>query len=103
MPPSKTNFLGVTFSPDDTFVYYVAQTSDQPGGALYQIPLPGGAPKKMPSGVDSPVTLSPDGKWIACFWQDEKDFRSRLVVLPIVGGEMSVIEPAAFPDHAVIG
>jgi Tol biopolymer transport system component/DNA-binding winged helix-turn-helix (wHTH) protein len=62
LPPSETKFLGVTFAPDDTFVYYVAQMPGQAAGALYQIPLLGGAPKHILSGVDSPVALAPDGQ-----------------------------------------
>src|SRR5262245_57980153 len=65
VPASDARFLGVTFSPDDAFIYYVAQSSDQTSGALYQVPLLGGVPKKMLSNIDSPVTLSPDGQSVA--------------------------------------
>jgi Tol biopolymer transport system component/DNA-binding winged helix-turn-helix (wHTH) protein len=63
--PSDVKFLGVTFSPDDTFIYYVVRQRDQTSGALFQVPVLGGAPKKMLSGVDSPATLSPDGQYVA--------------------------------------
>ncbi|MBI1762057.1 MAG: PD40 domain-containing protein [Acidobacteria bacterium] len=59
---ADTKFLGVTFSPDDTLVYYVAQPRGQATGALFQIPLLGGLPKKVLSGVDGPVALAPDGQ-----------------------------------------
>lgn len=65
VPPADARFLGVTFAPDDTFVYYVLQSSEQPTGTLYQIPLLGGTAKKMMSGIGSPITLSPDGQHVA--------------------------------------
>lgn len=58
-------YLSVTFSADDTLIYYVAQSQGQIAGMLFQIPLLGGVPKKLLSGLNSPVALSPDGRQAA--------------------------------------
>jgi Tol biopolymer transport system component/DNA-binding winged helix-turn-helix (wHTH) protein len=63
--PADVAFSGVTFAPDDNFIYYVARAKGEPVGQLYQIPVLGGAPKHVMSGVDSPVTFSPDGQSLA--------------------------------------
>ncbi len=63
--PSEVNYLGVTFSPDGSFIYYVVQDKDQPRGALYKVPVLGGTPRKILAWVDSTVTFSPDGKRFA--------------------------------------
>ncbi len=54
---------GTTFSRDGEFVYY--SLFDNPLGTLYQVPVLGGAPRRIMSGVTSPVTFSPDGKQLA--------------------------------------
>ena len=54
---------GTTFSRDGEFVYY--SLFDNPLGTLYQVPVLGAAPRRIMSGVTSPVTFSPDGKQLA--------------------------------------
>jgi Tol biopolymer transport system component/DNA-binding winged helix-turn-helix (wHTH) protein len=63
--PADVAFGGVTFAPDDNFIYYVARANGEPVSQLYQIPVLGGVPKQVMSGVDSPVTFSPDGQSLA--------------------------------------
>ena len=63
--PADVAVSGVTFAPDDNFIYYVARAKGEPVSQLYQIPMLGGAPKQVMSGVDSPVTFSPDGQSLA--------------------------------------
>jgi Tol biopolymer transport system component len=54
---------GTTFSRDGEFIYY--SLFDNPLGTLYQVPVLGGAPRRIMAGVTSPVTFSPDGKQLA--------------------------------------
>jgi len=63
--PADVAFNGVTFAPDDNFIYYVALAKGEPVNKLYQVPVLGGASKQVMSGVDSPVTFSPDGQSLA--------------------------------------
>jgi Tol biopolymer transport system component len=63
--PADVAFSGVTFAPDDNFIYYVARAKGEPVSQLYQILVLGGTPKRVMSGVDSPVTFSPDGQSLA--------------------------------------
>ncbi|MDQ3252931.1 MAG: hypothetical protein M3R15_03325, partial [Acidobacteriota bacterium] len=59
-------YQGLTFSSDGSYIYCVARKPDESAAALYRVPALGGAsPRKLLAGVDSPVTLSPDGKQIA--------------------------------------
>jgi Tol biopolymer transport system component/DNA-binding winged helix-turn-helix (wHTH) protein len=70
VPPAEVNYLGITFSPDGSFIYYVIQEKDQPKGTLYQAPVLGGTPRKIIAWVDSTVTFSPDGKRLAFVRRD---------------------------------
>jgi eukaryotic-like serine/threonine-protein kinase len=53
------------FSADGGYVYYTRVDEENPQGALYQVPVLGGTPKKILANVVQPVSLSPDGKHIA--------------------------------------
>jgi serine/threonine protein kinase len=75
VPPSPQIYIGITFSKDGTYIYYVQgelnRFADDNAGAvaaraLYQVPaFPGGAPRKVIENVRSPVSLSPDGTRLA--------------------------------------
>jgi serine/threonine protein kinase/Tol biopolymer transport system component len=60
VPPDHVQYRGVTFSRDGNYLYF---TRSEKGGAgtLYQVALPGSAPRKIKEGVDSPITFSPTG------------------------------------------
>jgi eukaryotic-like serine/threonine-protein kinase len=64
--PTETHYAGLTFSRDGDFLYSVQSEARNPSlGTLYKIPAMGGTEKRLISDVDSPVTLSPDGKQLA--------------------------------------
>jgi serine/threonine protein kinase len=66
LPPATGNIIGVTFSSDGDFLYFVRSE----GGStyrhdLYRIPVLGGAEQRLIEDVDSRVSFSPDGKQFA--------------------------------------
>src|SRR2546422_3202142 len=64
--PSWQNYYGITFSKDGNYIYYVFGEPNNPATrALYQVPLFGGASRKLIEQVASPVSLSPDGTRLA--------------------------------------
>ena len=63
--PAEVDYFGITVSPDANYIYYVTGKLNEPLRELYQVSVLGGAPKKIMSDVDSPVTFSPDGKRFA--------------------------------------
>jgi len=66
VPPSPgVGYWGATFAPDGSAVYYAMFNSDEPTRAIYRIPILGGTPRKLVSGVDSFPTFSPDAKQMA--------------------------------------
>ena len=60
VPPADVTYLGITFSPDSTYLY-LTRSDKSDVSALYQVALPGSAPRKIRDGVDSPITFSPAG------------------------------------------
>jgi TolB protein len=65
VPPTDGYFLGLTFSRDGNYLYYVKGERGSNVRALYQVPLLGGDSRQLLYDVDSEVTQSPDGKKIA--------------------------------------
>src|SRR3989442_1072207 len=66
VPPSQQNYYGITFSKDGAYIYSVLGEPINPATrALYQVPLLGGASRKLIEHVASPVSLSPDGTRLA--------------------------------------
>ncbi len=66
LPPAEGQYRGITFSRDGSYIYYVrAEKANISVGNLYQMPVLGGPSKKLIEDVDSPITLSPDGKRLA--------------------------------------
>jgi len=64
IPPSETEFYGLTFSHDGNYIYYVSQQMNRLG-MLFQIPSLGGPANKLAEDVDSTVTMAPDDKSLA--------------------------------------
>jgi serine/threonine protein kinase/Tol biopolymer transport system component len=70
IPPDSVDYEGLTFSRDSNYVYYVRREKDQIG-VLYEVPVVGGATRKLLRNVDSAVTYSPDGKRFAFIRHDQ--------------------------------
>jgi DNA-binding winged helix-turn-helix (wHTH) protein/Tol biopolymer transport system component len=63
LPPDYGDFLGLTFSPDSNYIYFVrADKNDLTVRYLYSVPVLGGPVRRLISHVDSPVSFSPNGR-----------------------------------------
>ena len=63
MPPQEYQIRGISFSPDGDYLYFLNRDPNLPNyHALFQVASLGGAPSKVLFDVDTPVTISPDGK-----------------------------------------
>ncbi|HEX4948953.1 MAG TPA: protein kinase [Blastocatellia bacterium] len=65
VPPKEATWMVPSmFTPDGGFVYYLAQDSQYPLGALYQVAVLGGASKRLLTDLRA-AALSPDGTQLA--------------------------------------
>src|SRR5262249_52407196 len=116
-PPAEVDYLGMTFSPDSNYLYYVANDfsskgSAPPKSALYQVAVIGGASRKLIERLDSPITFSPDGNRIAFVREYTDQGESALMVSRLDGTEERKLAvrklpyyfdyPAWSPDGGVI-
>ena len=113
IPPDEVEYLGVTFSRDN-FLYFTRKEKNGPG-ILYQLAWPGTNPIKLKTGVDSPISFSPQGDRFAFVRQDEATAEFMLVVSNVDGtneqvlatrkdgDRLSIYGPAWSPDgHLVV-
>jgi Tol biopolymer transport system component len=114
VPLTDAYLLGVTFSPDGNFLYYVKGGRGQSVRTLYQVSVLGGDPRQLIYDVDSAVTFSPDGKKMAFIRGYLKELRKALFIANVDGTgeeqltqrrapEFSFMEsPAWSPDGSTV-
>jgi Tol biopolymer transport system component/DNA-binding winged helix-turn-helix (wHTH) protein len=79
-PPTTSSLGGLSFSSDGDFVYYNVMTRPGSSSTLYEVPIVGGPRRKIKEGLDSPASLSSDGRQIAFVREDQSSGRSRLII-----------------------
>jgi Tol biopolymer transport system component len=63
LAPEVVQFLGISFSPDGNYIYFVrSDKSTSNYRYLYVMPVLGGSPRQLIRDVDTPIDFSPDGK-----------------------------------------
>ncbi len=88
MPPEPLQYLGLRFSPDGNYLYFVRGEPGQPVKSLYRAPVLGGTPQKLVTDVDSNITFSPDGRNLAYSVNNNPEVgKFRLVTYSLETGE----------------
>ena len=97
IPPAQVNYYpGLTFSPDGNYIYYGVWENET--NSLYQIPVLGGAKRKLITDFDSVISFSPDGKQFA-FLRGYADTReSALFVTAADGSSQRKLAVRSFPN-----
>jgi Tol biopolymer transport system component/DNA-binding winged helix-turn-helix (wHTH) protein len=97
--PATAGYLrGMVFSPDEEYVYYVAWKIDDGQLGLYRVPALGGTPRKIITGINSPVTFSPDGRRIAFTRNDDAKQTALLVTASADGTDERIIASRSAPE-----
>jgi serine/threonine protein kinase len=65
VPPVEGGLNPNTFTHDGGYIYYIRLDQQNPQGTLYQVPVLGGASKKILTNIAFPISLSPDDKQFA--------------------------------------
>src|SRR5947209_2879601 len=114
VPPDDVKYLGLTFSHDGDYLYYVRAEKTSGVGELYQVAVPGSASRKLMDGVDSPITFSPSGDRFAFvrFNKSEGEYAltlanldgtgERILATRRDGNRFSLNGPAWSPDGKAI-
>jgi serine/threonine protein kinase len=65
IPPTESELIEPTFSPDGGHIYFLKRNKNELITGVYQVPVFGGAPKRIVEDAYSSVGFSADGKQIA--------------------------------------
>jgi len=113
MPPEPLQYLGVRFSPDGNYLYFVRGELGQALHYLYRAPVLGGTPQRLVTDVDTNVSFSPDGRSLVYTVQNNPEIgKFRTVVHSLDSGEGKTLvegnvsqvigDPAWSPDGKTI-
>jgi Tol biopolymer transport system component len=80
VPEEEAFFMGSTFSPDSSYVYYGVHPAGQKMSSLYKTPVIGGEPIRLMDRLDSPISFSPDGASFAFVREDASRGESALFI-----------------------
>jgi eukaryotic-like serine/threonine-protein kinase len=80
------------FTPDGQWVVYQSYVSG--AGTLWKVPIDGGTPVKISDSKALRPAISPDGKWIACWYRNEPN-PTRIAIIPFAGGPPAKIMDVA--------
>jgi Tol biopolymer transport system component len=90
VPADEGTYLGITFSRDGNYIYFVKGEKGKTVRNLYQVPVLGGPQRKLIDDVDSPISFSRDGKRFA-FVRHSQNESAILIVNADGSGEQKLV------------
>jgi DNA-binding winged helix-turn-helix (wHTH) protein/Tol biopolymer transport system component len=109
-PPAEVSYVSLIFSADGNFIYFVRGSGNGPNegsftdrGTLYKMPVLGKSEKKLLENVDSHITLSPDGEWLAFMRRYPKQGKSSLILARTDGSGEKELATRKSPDDFLPG
>jgi Tol biopolymer transport system component len=77
--------LAPRLAPDGKTIFYWSVESDRP--SVYRVSINGGAPKPLTDKLAQNPAVSPDGKFVACYFgENENEMERQVAILPVSGG-----------------
>lgn len=90
--PAAVGYWGIAFSHDGSQVFYATKSAHEPAGRLHVVSVLGGTPRTLIDGIDSTITLSPDGRRFAYYRAGFPERgSSALLVANVDGGNPRVL------------
>ena len=100
IPAIEARYVGLTFSPDGNYLYFVRNEPQRPEiNLLYQVPTLGGAPGLLITDVDSAVSFAPDGKRFVFLRDSGAEANSKLIIANADGSNERVLAMLPLPGY----
>lgn len=91
VPPDEVQYLGLTFSPDNNYLYFTRKEKSSRFGILYRLAIPKAPPVKLKERVDSPISISPEGDRLAFVRYNNDTNETSVIVSDIAATEERTI------------
>src|SRR5438270_3475750 len=102
LPADNSDYLGITFTPDGNYVYFVRSDKMSRGYSnLYRIPSLGGTPTKLMTDLDSGVSFSPDGKQFAVYRNQPFSKQGTVFIADQDGNNVRPLYVRKFPEFVL--
>ena len=103
-PSGPFRLAGLTFSPDGNHIYFIRIPMGEQGpNVLCQVPVLGGAVRRLLTDIDTDITFSPDGKRLAFERGVPSKGECLLIVANIDGTEEEVLARHELDDRTLVG
>jgi DNA-binding winged helix-turn-helix (wHTH) protein len=99
IPPAEARYHALTFSPDGSYIYYVAITKEIPSRTLYRVSVLGGPTETILENVETAISFSPDGSRFAFRRSMSESRKSALFVANVDGNEEREVAAVRFPER----
>jgi eukaryotic-like serine/threonine-protein kinase len=100
IPAIEARYVGLTFSPDGNYLYFVRNEPQRPDiNLLYQVPTLGGTPRLLITDVDSAVSFAPDGKRFVFLRDSGADANSKLIIANADGSNERALATLPLPGY----
>lgn len=96
--PALVDYWGLTFSNDANFIYYVSWVRNASAAELYQLPVLGGTPRKLPTPLDTPISFSPTGDRFSYVVSSSSKGESYVKVASVDGDETQTVVTRRDPE-----
>lgn len=98
-PVESITMYACDFSPDGGYVYFTRQDDQNPKGALFVVPVLGGAPRKIVADVSQPVSISRDGKQIVFGRYKVSGTDDQLLIVDSNGANERLLANVSEPEY----
>jgi Tol biopolymer transport system component len=100
IPATEAHYLGLTFSPDGNFLYFVRNEPQRPDiNFLYKLPTLGGTPQLVVTDVDSGISFAPNGNRFVFLRDSGADADSKLIIADVDGSNERVLAKLPLPGY----
>lgn len=87
LKPQSVNFVGLTVSPDNNFIYATAFSGDFPDPQIWRIPILGGSTEHIQDlSTGATISISPDGKRMA-FTESHSSVKATMFGIADINGD----------------
>jgi Tol biopolymer transport system component len=101
VPHAEAYYLGLSFSRDGNYLYYVRMEKGAVEPALYRVSVLGGDSTKLMDVVESPITQSPDGKRLAFVRYYSRQKEAALFIADADGSHQNKLVTRKFSELAL--